>query len=313
MAGDWADAHSVLAIRLDGMGDLLMTTPALRALKDAASRRMTLLTSRAGAVVAEGLPFVDDVITFDAPWVKSRMPACGQETARLAAALRERRFDGAVIFTVYTQSALPAAMLAHLAGVPRRLAYCRENPYELLTDWLPDPDRNPHEGVRHEVQRQLELVGAIGSHADDVHLCYAVSDGSRAALDAKARAAGLDPRARWLVVHPGASAPSRRYPTQHFAEAVRALAADPRWQVVLAGGDDDAQALAAMREAAPSAASLGGALDWSELAALLERASVAICNNSGPAHLPPPSARRSSTCTRSRTRSTRRGALRIES
>ncbi len=285
MAGDWTDARSVLAMRLDGMGDLLMTTPALRALKHAAPRRMTLLTSRAGAVVAEGLPFVDDVITFDAPWVKSGTPASGEDTARLAAALRERRFDGAVIFTVYTQSALPAAMLAQLAGVPRRVAYCRENPYGLLTDWLPDPDRDPRDGVRHEVRRQLELVAAIGSHASDLRMCYEVSDAARASMLAKARAARLDPQARWLVVHPGATAPSRRYPAGRFAETVRRLAGDTRWQVALAGGDDDAQALIAMREAAPSAASLGGALDWRELAALLERASVAICNNSGPAHL----------------------------
>jgi lipopolysaccharide heptosyltransferase II len=285
MRPDWNDADSLLAIRLDGMGDLLMTTPALRALKEQRQRRLTLLTSPAGRTVAEGLPFVDDVITFTAPWVKSREPASGEGTLALAQTLRDRAFDGAVIFTVYSQSALPAAMLTHLAGIPRRVAYCRENPYELLTDWLPDPDRDPHEGVRHEVQRQLELVAAIGSYACDVRLCYDVADASRSSMESKARAAGLDPNTPWLVVHPGATAPSRRYPTRLLADAVGRLAADTRWQVAIAGNDDDLDAIAAMRAAAPRAVSLAGALDWSELAALLERASIVVCNNSGPAHL----------------------------
>ena len=49
--------------------------------------------------------------------------------------LSARRFDAAVIFTVYSQSPLPAALLLLQAGVPLRLAHCRENPYGLLTQW----------------------------------------------------------------------------------------------------------------------------------------------------------------------------------
>jgi lipopolysaccharide heptosyltransferase II len=284
MIESWSDAGSLLAIRLDGMGDLLMTTPALRALKQT-SRRLTLLTSHLGRVVADGLPFVDDVMTFAAPWVKSSRPASADDTLGLVAKLRERAFDGAVIFTVYSQSALPAATLVHLAGIPRRVAYCRENPYGLLTQWLPDPDRDPNDGVRHEVQRQLDLVAAIGSHANDARLSYEVSEPARAALRAKAAARGLDAARPWIVVHPGATAPSRRYPIRLLCEALRALAADRRWRVVLAGAAEDAEAIAALREAAPNAVSLAAALDWSELAALLQAARVVVCNNSGPAHL----------------------------
>ena len=63
--------------------------------------------------------------------------------------LRARRFDGAVIFCVFSQNPLPAAFLCHLADIPLRLAYCRENPYKILTHWIPDPepaDRHPARG-----------------------------------------------------------------------------------------------------------------------------------------------------------------------
>ncbi len=70
--------------------------------------------------------------------------------------MRHGGFDAAVIFTVYSQSPLPAAMLCYLAGIPRRLAHCRENPYALLSDWLREPE--PQQRTRHEVERQLDLV-----------------------------------------------------------------------------------------------------------------------------------------------------------
>jgi ADP-heptose:LPS heptosyltransferase len=154
----WQNARNVLCVRLDSMGDVLMTSPAIRALKAAApERRVTLLTSRAGEAAGRLVPEVDDVIVYDAPWVK--VPQAAESSApehAMIAGVRARRFDGAVIFTVYSQNPLPAAMLCYLADVPLRLAHCHENPYRLLTDWVPDPE--PGFLVRHETRRQLDLV-----------------------------------------------------------------------------------------------------------------------------------------------------------
>ena len=88
--------------------------------------------------------------------------------------LRSLGFDAAAIFTVYSQNPLPSAMLCYLAGIPLRLAHCRENPYQLLTDWLPEPE--PEQLVRHEVQRQLDLVAAVGCQARDTRLSLRVPE-----------------------------------------------------------------------------------------------------------------------------------------
>src|SRR5437868_5594685 len=66
--------------------------------------------------------------------------------------LRVGRFDAAAIFTVYSQNPLPSALLCYLADIPLRLAHCRETPYQVLTQWIPDPE--PGRFVRHEVRRQ---------------------------------------------------------------------------------------------------------------------------------------------------------------
>ncbi|HLX27518.1 MAG TPA: glycosyltransferase family 9 protein [Casimicrobiaceae bacterium] len=275
-------------MRLDGIGDLLMTTPALRALKvSTANRSLTLLTSPTAAALARELPFVDDVIAFAAPWTKSAgaSPVAADATLALVERLRTHAFDAAVIFTVCTQSALPAALLLHLCGIPRRAAYCRENPYDLLTDWRPEPDRDVRIGVRHEVQRQIDLVESLGIRVSDRRLQFPVSDDARARMIAKVVNAGMDPARAWLVVHPGATAPSRRYPPDKLGDAIAALASDGRFQIAVAGGREDLASAEALAARARDAIVLAGKLDLPELAALIDVAEIVVCNNSAPAHI----------------------------
>ena len=134
-AAAWSVARNVLCVRLDNVGDVLMTTPALRALRQSLpGRRITLLASRSGAQAAVHVDEIDDVIIYDAPWMKSTRTRSNLPDFSMVRALASRGFDAAVIFTVYTQSALPAALQCWMAGIPLRLAHCRENPYQLLTD-----------------------------------------------------------------------------------------------------------------------------------------------------------------------------------
>src|SRR5687768_16016020 len=68
---NWKNQTNLLCIRLDNMGDVIMSQPAMRALKASVpGRKITLLTSSAGAAVAPFIPEVDEIIAFDVPWVK---------------------------------------------------------------------------------------------------------------------------------------------------------------------------------------------------------------------------------------------------
>jgi lipopolysaccharide heptosyltransferase II len=202
----------------------------------------------------------------------------------MAALLRELRFDAAAIFTVYSQNPLPAALLCHLADIPRRLAHCRENPYQLLTDWVQESE--PAGGVRHEVQRQLDLVAAVSCRTDETRLSLEVPAAVRDSVPALLRAAGARPEEPWIVVHPGASAPSRRYPAEKFAAAVRRLVAEDGWQVVLTGTAAETPLIAAIQSAAGvRAGSLGGRLSLAELAGVIAGASLLLTNNTGPSHM----------------------------
>ena len=278
-------ARELLAVRLDTIGDVLMSGPALRGMRSSPpGRRLTLLTSPSGAEVARLMPEVDEVIVYDAPWMKATAPRGPEADLAMVEQLRARGFEAAVIFTVYSQSALPAALLCHLAGVPLRLAHSREKAYQLLTDRL--PEREPDELVRHEVRRQLDLVAAVGARTDDERLRLAVPDAAREHATELLDEAGVDRGGVWLVVHPGGTAPSRRYPAEGWADACRRLHDDHGVQVVFTGDAEERGLVESIRAAAGTPGpSLAGRLALAELPAVLEAAPLLASGNTGPLHL----------------------------
>lgn len=281
----WADARSVLCVRLDSLGDVLMCTPAIRAIKQSRPGRcVTLLSSHSGAAAAPFIPELDAVLEYPAPWMKSSARHLPAVDMAFIDTLAARRFDAAAIFTSYSQSALPAALICYLAGIPLRLAHCRENPYQMLSDWLPDPE--PDTLVKHEVRRQLDLVASIGSTASSAGLSFAVRDNDIESVRDRLAAAGINATRQWILLHPGASAPSRRYPPDQWASVIRDLATRTRLPMVLTGDAAEQPLIDHINATSGSnAVSLAGLLDLGELGAAIKLASLVISNNTGPAHL----------------------------
>ncbi len=289
----------LLAIRLDAAGDVLMCSPALHALA-CSGHEVTLLTSTAGAMAGKRIDALGldkpRVLTFEAPWMKASSTCTPETMSAMIDRLRALDFDGAVIFTSHTQSPLPAAMMCQMAGLPLRLAHCRENPYQLLTHWLRDDansdpassvqdSRHGNDwGVRHEVQRQLDLVAVLGCKADDTRLRIRMSDVDHAAAAALLQSVGIADGQPFVLLHPGASAPSRRYPARRWHVLLPLLSTGTGLPLVIAGGPDEL-ALASSLSDWHDCASVAGKTDFGSLAALIARASVLVACNSSPAHL----------------------------
>ena len=286
-AAVWCKVRRLLAIRMDNLGDVLMTTPALAAAAASVpDLRITLLGGPAATALAAHLPMVEEVIAARVPWVRHAGDELANDDLTLAEQLRGYGFDAAVIFTVCTQSALPAAMLCRLAGIPLRLAHVRENPYNVLSDWVPELDLELAT-ARHEVRRQLDLIAHVGWQCKDERLRFALRAADVRRVDtllAGEPTPGSDQPL--VVVHVGASAPSRRWPAERFGIAADEIIRVAGARVVYTGSLDELplihMARAAMRR--PSFC-LAGQLSLGELAALLARARVIITNNSGPAHI----------------------------
>lgn len=281
----WQEARNLLCVRLDYLGDVLMCTPALRALKEGLpGRRITLLGSGGGAALAPHVPEIDEVIPYAAPWMKHGGPHDIGIDIAMVERLRERGFDGAVIFTTYSQSALPAAMLCYLAGIPLRLAHCRENPYRLLSDWVPETE--PQQRVRHEVQRQLDLVAGIGCATRDERMSFRVFDEDLAWARHTLEALGIAAHRPWALMHPGATAASRRYPPRHWVAAAKRIVQELGLTIVFSGDASEAALIEEIRtDCGVATHSLAGRATLGGLGALIRLAAVMVANNTGPAHM----------------------------
>jgi ADP-heptose:LPS heptosyltransferase len=260
-----------------------MTEPALRSLKmGAPEREIHLLTSRSGSAAVPLLGVVDRCIVHDPVWMHSGGAHDPRHLQELIACLRAGRYDGAVIFNVYSQNPLPAAMACFMAGITEVAAYCRENPYGLLTTWIPDEE--PLYAIRHEVSRQLNLALYLGGARLNRNIELIIPEKHRKSAMEKLEV--ITKGEKFLLMHPGASEARRLYPPHLFAAAAQRIREELGYRVILTGtGAEAALTKAIARQCGGSALSTAGIFNVPELAAVIGQSPLLISNNSGPVHI----------------------------
>jgi ADP-heptose:LPS heptosyltransferase len=256
-----------IVVRLDNDGDVLLAGPAIRAVA-AGADHVTLLCGPRGAAAAALLPGVDELIVRRAEWIDPEAPPVDRaDVDAYVDAIAAVKADAAAILTSYHQSALPAALLLRLAGVPRIAAISEDFPGSLLDHRLPDP------GNVHESQRALTVAAALG---------FALPAGDDGGLAVRASDPGFELPERFVAVHPGASVPARAWAPERNRELVAALTAAGR-DVVVTGAPAERELTALV--AGTGAGDLGGKTSLAELAGVLARADAVVVGNTGPAHL----------------------------
>lgn len=264
--------NKVLVARLDSDGDVLLAGPAIRAV--AARAEVTLLCGPAGAQAAALLPGVDRTIVWSCPWIAAHPdPVRPAQIHELVDRLSAECYDQALVLTSAHQSALPLALVLRMAGVPHIAAISADYPGTLLDVRL-RPGRDFTDDAP-EPERALAVAHAAGHHLP------AGDDGAlrvRTPPDVS-HVTGAGP---YLVLHPGATVPARRWPAHRCAEAVEALTA--RGHRVLVTGSPGEKDLTA-EVAGDTGVDLGGATGFAELSGVLAGADAVIVGNTGPAHL----------------------------
>jgi ADP-heptose:LPS heptosyltransferase len=281
---DWSNCKNILCIRADNMGDLLMSSPAIRALKETSGCKITLLTSAMGNVIAPFIEEIDETIVADLPWVKTKEPVDENQFSSLVEQLKKSNFDAAVIFTVYSQNPLPAAMLTYLAGIPKRLAYCRENPYHLLTDWV--VEKEPFSFIQHQVLRDLNLVKMVGAETDEkkLKICFPADTKIQALKELVEL--GVDPNKSWIILHPGVSETKREYPENLWIETGVLLRDQLQAQIIVTGAESEKDLCKNISSnIGESAFCVAGLLSIQEFIALIDEAPLVVSVNTGTVHI----------------------------
>lgn len=281
----WDEVRRVLAVRLDNLGDIVMTGPALRALRarwpDAS---ITLLASPAGSAAARLLPWVDEILPHRAVWqdASNALPLDPAREQAFIADLAARRFDAAFIFTSFSQSPWPPAYACYLAGIPVRVGHSHGFGGGLLTLQAPAMP-----GSVHQVDRNAALVEAAGLAVGRRALAVAVPPGANERAHRALAAHGIGEEDPFVVLAPGASCAARRYSAAKFAGAAAAIADRLSCPVLITGSPRETALVETvrLRAASPAVRSLDSGVDVIALAAILSRARLLVGNNSGPMHL----------------------------
>lgn len=269
----------ILVIRLDRLGDVILSTPMLEALRRRFPHAFIAMMVRpACREIVEGNPSLDEVLLYD-----KGLPASGlwrdvRATIQFARRLRRDDFDTALILHPSNRS----HWIPWLAGIPVRVGYRRKSGW-LLTHRL--PHRKP-EGNRHEADYTLEMLRPFGITPDLPRPFVPLQAEAVKRIEALLADAGLQPADRLVAIHPSASCISKRWMPERFAEVADRLIDRQLVRVCLVAGAEDAvyarQAARAMRH---QALDFSGRLSVGELAALLRRCRLLVSNDSGPVHM----------------------------
>ncbi len=270
--GACASAKNVLVLQTSFLGDTLLTVPLLRRLKESLpGARVSVLTLPKNAAVFRNSPWADEVILDDKLGEHGGLLG----PMKIALELRRRGFDLAVI----PHRSFRSALVARLAGIPRRVGFAASAGRFLLTDVV------PFAWLAHDLERNLALVRPLGGEprAFIGESRYIAPSPPSPALAARLSSVGIAPAARLAGVHPGAAWATKRWPAERFAELCRRLKSEGLTPV-LVGGPGDA-ALGAQIARDSGAADLIGKTDLEELTSLMGRFSLFVTNDSGPMHL----------------------------
>lgn len=274
-------ADRILVVLPNWVGDLVLATPALRALRTQFPRaHIAFLVKSPVADVLSGGDWMDEVIHW--PAGKSRDKR-RQGFLGLASQLRDRKFDWAVLMT----NSFRSALLARLAGIKRRIGYDREGRGLLLTDKLL-PERADGKFIPVPMTRYYNAIARyLGSRDVPSQLELFTTPDDEAVAERALAAAGVTAGRPIVVVNPGASfGPAKRWLPQRFAEVADQLASRHNAAVFITCGPKEIETAreVARHLRAPATVLDNPVMKLGPLKALVRRASLLVTNDTGPRH-----------------------------
>jgi heptosyltransferase-2 len=265
----------ILIVRTDRVGDVLLSTPVISALRLAYPQAyIAMMTSPYAKEIVEANPYLDEVIIYD----KDGKHKSWSRSMKFSLNLKKKKFDLALVLHPTNR----VHLVTYFAGIPRRVGYDRKMGF-LLTDRI---RHSKQSGQKHETEYNLDLVRYLGITPQGAGLFMALKPESQDWVDDLFLREGIKETDKLLAIHPGASCPSKVWPNERFAEAADRLVEKYGFKVlVVAGPKDMAIAGSLIKNMRQPALNLAGMTSIAQLASVLKRCHLFISNDSGPVHV----------------------------
>lgn len=278
----------ILILRMDLIGDLVLSLTVVRALKRTyPEAEIDLLALPSSAKVIAADPDIHEIITYD-PNIWRRPQALlraanWREVRALRQRLTARHYDLAVsVFGPW------AALLALLSGAQRQLGFAQESYPGLLTDTVAGRHWDPRDHL-HEVDYCLRLAQAAGATLtpQDRIPTLTISPQNRAEIEQLLFQNGIPTSGPLIACHVSSNnGQAKRWPIPYWAQLCDRLIREEGATIIFPGAPDDqpliSQIMTRMHE---RAFSLAGKTSLAQLAALLQRIDLLITGDSGPMHI----------------------------
>lgn len=264
--------RNILVIKLRYIGDVLLATPTLRAIKEVRPDvRVTMMVNHGTEDVLSGNPDIDEILVLDKGSLAAQW--------RFIVELRRRRFDTVIDLTDGDRS----AFLSWISGAPVRIGFNDEHRrrgrcYTEVVQSVP--------GVRHRIDRDLAALKPLGIHASEKPPRLWLTGEDEAGADQLLNRLGISRDRPILIVQPGARYWFKAWPAERFAELADRLAGDYGFQVLIGGSREDTSLAQKIHEAATSRpVSIAGQTTLKQFAAIAKRAVLFVGNDSGAMHM----------------------------
>ena len=265
------EPERILVLHTGWIGDNILATPLVReAKRNFPNAAVSYLTIPSSHNTFKTNPHLEELLIYD----KRGKDAGLKGLFRLIADIRRRRFDTALL----VHRSWRTALIARLAGIPRRIGYEVSSAGRLYTDRVP-----LRPGV-YDGERCLDLLGPLGAAGGDSAPELHLEDGDWDAADDAL--APLDAQRPWVAVAPAAAAPARTWYPERFVELLRRLRDERGVQSALLGGPNEVEVAQRVKsEVGDGVVNCAGRLTPRQSAAVTGRCDVTLSGDTGALHL----------------------------
>ena len=265
------EAEQILLIQFRMIGDVLLNTPLVRALRQHYPQsHIAYCTEPVPAGVLKGNPMIDEIILHP-------RPSTLREEWRFIRLIRRRGFDVVIDAMGNPRSAL----LSLMSGARHRIAFARW-PRSLCYNMLVE---HRHELDEYTVEKRLRLLQPLGIHASDLSTVVTYSSKERKSVDVFLEGNGVKADDLLICIDPTSHVYTRQWPAKFFSELVGLLDTKLGARVCLLWGPGEREYVEEIAASARTRPLLNPPWELAHIAALLDRADLFVGCDSAPGHI----------------------------
>jgi len=272
--------RNILVIRLDRIGDMVITTPIFRALKEKwPDVQVTVLTNPVNKNIVINNPFIDCILVYDRENKHKSM----SNRLIFFRGIRKKEFD--LVIDPYLDYELKTSLITRFVGKRLRFGFefaGREICYNIRYN----PNAFPASTEkRHMIDYDLDLLTYIGIETEKRQPEIFLSADDKKNSYKLLEEAGVSPESKIIGMHPGGNYQSQRWPIKRFAAISDHLVTNYDVKVILFAGQDEKHLVSEFRSHAVKTPILLCDLSLREFMSILSHCRLLLCNNSGPLHI----------------------------